>query len=116
MGEFQAKVTFVQFRRFLENYNILAGYNLTHQLFQELFASVDPHKKGYLTQADFLQAFQDHNWQNQCLIELKNALANAFSDISTAFDFFVCFKGTATRTKLNLLGGEKAKIFNFQGH
>jgi hypothetical protein len=35
---------------------------------------MDPHKKGFLTENDWVNAFQSFNWNEQILIELKNAV------------------------------------------
>ena len=36
---------------------VLAGFNLTVKLMQQLFADLDPHKKGHLTELDWENAF-----------------------------------------------------------
>jgi Ca2+-binding EF-hand superfamily protein len=56
----------------------LAGFNLTQNLVQVLFSELDPHKKGYLTENDWINAFQAFNWNDQSFIELKNAIQCSF--------------------------------------
>jgi hypothetical protein len=66
---------------------------MTLPLVQKLFAELDPHKKGYLTVNDWINAFQAFKHEDQIMIELKNALQCAFSDSHSAFHFFLSFKG-----------------------
>ena len=47
------RVTFEQFKRFVEKYHALNGFNMTLPLLQKLFAELDPHKKGFLTESDW---------------------------------------------------------------
>lgn len=35
----------------------LRGFDLSEKLLQELFSDLDPHKKGYLTESDWVNAF-----------------------------------------------------------
>lgn len=35
---------------------------------------MDPHKKGFLTEKDWCNAFLAFNWNEQSLIELKNLI------------------------------------------
>ena len=44
------KVTFELFKRFIDKNDTLLGFNMTLPLMQKLFAEIDPHKKGYLTE------------------------------------------------------------------
>jgi hypothetical protein len=73
-SEHLQKVTFEQFRKFIEKHNALQGFNLTTSLTQQLFSEIDPHKKGYITEKDWLNAFSAFNWSEQVFIELKNAI------------------------------------------
>lgn len=57
-SELLQKVTFDQFKKFVEKTNTLGGFNMTLPLIQKLFAELDPHKKGYLTINDWVNAFQ----------------------------------------------------------
>jgi len=65
---------------------------MTLPLMQKLFAEIDPHKKGFLVESDWLSAFQSFNYNDQILIELKNAIQCAFSDCPSAFEFFLTFR------------------------
>ena len=51
------KVTFDQFKKFIESNQALKGFNMTLPLMQKLFAEIDPHKKGYLVENDWMSAF-----------------------------------------------------------
>ncbi len=35
----------------------MSGFNLTGNLIQKIFSEIDPHKKGYLTESDWNNAF-----------------------------------------------------------
>lgn len=48
-----SKLKFNRFQSFLAKGNVLKGYNLTQNLMHELFAFIDPHKKGYLSLDDW---------------------------------------------------------------
>ena len=86
------KITFDQFKKFIEVNQALAGFNMTLPLIQKLFAELDPHKKGYLSEQDWMNAFTPFNYEDQILIELKNTIQCSFSDCASAFEFFLTFK------------------------
>jgi hypothetical protein len=56
-SEHLQKVTFEQFKKFAEDNRALVGYNMTLPLLQKLFSELDPHKKGYVTENDWVNAF-----------------------------------------------------------
>ena len=68
------KLTFEQFKKFVEKLHALNGFNMTAPLLQQLFAEIDPHKKGFLTEHDWIHAFQPFRHSEQILIELKNTV------------------------------------------
>ena len=41
---------------------MLTGFNLTKQLQQQLFSEIDAHKKGYISENDWILAFSQFNW------------------------------------------------------
>lgn len=45
------------FVQWIEKNQAIQGFNLTENLIQEFFASLDPHKKGYLSENDWQNAF-----------------------------------------------------------
>ena len=53
---------------------------------------MDPHKKGYLTETDWSNALAPFNFNEQALIELKNAIQCSFADCDSAYEFFLTFK------------------------
>jgi hypothetical protein len=53
----------------------LKGFNLTDQLMQQLFSELDPHKKGFLSESDWMLAFGGFNWFEQIIVELENLIA-----------------------------------------
>lgn len=68
------KITFEQFKKFIEGNQALTGFNMTLPLIQKLFAELDPHKKGYLVENDWMNAFSAFNYEDQLLIELRNSI------------------------------------------
>jgi len=48
---------YTQFHKWIESNRILSGFNMTERLIQKLFADLDPHKKGYLSEIDWFNAF-----------------------------------------------------------
>jgi len=53
----QKRLLYSQFYKWLEESRALTGFDLTEKLVQEVFSELDPHKKGYLTENDWLNAF-----------------------------------------------------------
>jgi len=58
----KVKLTFEQLKNFFAKTEALKGFNLTGALLHELFAELDPHKKGFLTINDWSQTFKEFNW------------------------------------------------------
>jgi len=67
----------------------LIGFNLTETLLLKLFSDLDPHKKGHLTEIDWLNAFSSYSWKNQMQNELQSTVASSFSCPREAFRFFL---------------------------
>jgi hypothetical protein len=59
------RVNLEGFSKFLTNNQLLVGFKMTPQLTQELFASIDPHKKGFLTYSDWRNTFERYNYHSQ---------------------------------------------------
>ena len=57
ISEHQKRLLYTQFQKWLESSRALTGFNLTDKLIQQVFSDLDPHKKGYLTENDWLNAF-----------------------------------------------------------
>ena len=92
VSQLAGKLTFDQFRNWVTEHNALAGFNLTNDLLQQLYADIDWHRKGFLTLQDWKQSFEGYQWQDQIMKELKDAVRANFADIRTAFDFFASFQ------------------------
>lgn len=71
----------------MNGHNVLKGFNLTSQLMQRLFASMDPHKKGYLTLKDWKNLFDSFNDVWSIMIDVQNSFASAFDSVDEAFRF-----------------------------
>lgn len=82
------KVKYRDFKEFMEETNALKGFNLTDQLLQQLFSELDPHKKGFLSETDWMAAFGGFNWHQQLVVELENLISCSFKDIESAFKYF----------------------------
>jgi Ca2+-binding EF-hand superfamily protein len=59
------------FSNWVEQKRVLIGFELTDQLVQQVFSEVDPHKKGYVTLDDWLNAFSGYSWQEQMFKEVQ---------------------------------------------
>ena len=89
ISENSRRITYKQFKDWLDSSNALQGFNLTETLLKELFSDLDPHKKGHLTQNDWVNAFGSYNWSNQILEELQSTVASSFFNARAAFSFFL---------------------------
>jgi hypothetical protein len=92
-------VTFEQFKVFIDENRALSGFNLTMPLIQKLFAEIDPHKKGYITENDWNNAFSSFSWNESILVELKNSVQCSFADCDSGFEFFLTFTTKKDTTK-----------------
>eukprot|EP00347_Sterkiella_histriomuscorum_P022283 403331031 len=104
-SEYKNQITYHQFKKTIEKRDLLKGFNLSIQLLQELFAFLDPHKKGYLTLQDFKIHFDinreenvDQNLQKH-FESLKHQIQTGFADVYAAFNYFKCFKQNALESK-----------------
>lgn len=88
ISQFAGKLTFAQFQSYIQQRNALAGFNLTAELLQQLFADMDMHRKGYLTLQDWTLAFAAHRWKEQHYRELTDAMRVNFGEVRRAFEYF----------------------------
>ncbi|CAD8159524.1 unnamed protein product [Paramecium octaurelia] len=85
---YRKKLVFQKFKKWLDEKNVLAGFDLTEKLVYEIFSDLDSHKKGYLVESDWLNAFAQYNWQDQMIKEIQDALSTYFSSIQNAIHYF----------------------------
>lgn len=83
------RITYKQFKKWCDSNQALSGFNLTEVLMKQLFSDLDPHKKGNLTENDWVNAFGSYNWSNQILEELQSTVASSFSSARAAYSFFL---------------------------
>jgi Ca2+-binding EF-hand superfamily protein len=88
------KMTYKHFATWIEEARALTGFNLTEKLLQQLFADLDPHKKGHLTQNDWENAFGGYSADGQMMTEVQDVLNTNFAGIQEAFDYFCDFEKT----------------------
>jgi hypothetical protein len=81
------KINYNLFRDFIRKHDALKGFSLTEDLYQKLFAEMDPHKKTYLSIDDWKNAFQTFNTYDNVMIELKNFLQVQFANVESAYAF-----------------------------
>jgi hypothetical protein len=81
-------MVFQRFKKWIDEMNVLSGFDLTEKLLHELFSDLDSHKKGYLTENDWTNAFLHYDWQQQMVQEVSEALKTNFAAISEAIRFF----------------------------
>jgi Ca2+-binding EF-hand superfamily protein len=108
ISEYSGKITFAQFKQFIDTKDVLAGFNLTLPLLQELFVEIDIRRKGYISDMDWNAAFAGHQSKLLSLQELKDTLRANFADMESAFDFFLSFHLTQPPGKLQLSEFEAA--------
>lgn len=89
-------MTFDSWHKFILQQNLLAGFNLTAQLLQELFSELDPHKKGYLSYNDWKNAFGSYDYHDQLLTELKALIKAQFANYDSAYKFMLTFGHSQT--------------------
>jgi Ca2+-binding EF-hand superfamily protein len=87
ISERMSKISIAQFRKFLDDTRALSGFNLSKQLVNELFSEIDPHKKGYLVENDWVNAFGSYDWKSQLINEFKNAISCHFQSAESAFEY-----------------------------
>ena len=102
------RVTLVSFLAWINSTQVLTEYRLTNQLIQQLFAYLDPHKKGYLSAEDWTLCLGTFNYSTSCLQEVKDAIRSNFSDVKTAFDYFLTYHTETPPDKISLKDFEKA--------
>ncbi|OMJ89166.1 hypothetical protein SteCoe_8712 [Stentor coeruleus] len=91
VSELTGKIKLEQFIKWVESNQVLRGFNLTQQLLEKLFADLDPHRKAYITESDWDHAFENINYNDQCIKEIKDAVRSNFVDIRSAFEYFASF-------------------------
>ena len=65
------------------------GFNLSKDEIMALFASLDSHKKNYLTKQDLENKLQIFNFYNKMHIDIKNFFQQNFTNGIDAFKFFI---------------------------
>jgi len=103
---YTSKIVYKTFKAWIEDNNVLQGFNLTSNLMMQFFADLDPHRKGYLTYNDWQLAFQNYNWNTQILDEFRNILYTNFTSIDAAFNhFYLKGSNSCQRNGLSLESG-----------
>jgi hypothetical protein len=92
-------MTYSHFASWIEKSQALAGFNLTERLLQQLFADLDPHKKGYLTFFDWENSFGGYNFHDQIFAEVQEAFNANYSDIGSTFELFMSHETNTNQTK-----------------
>lgn len=85
---YKNRLLYQSFKQWIEDNQTLNGFDLTDKLLLEVFSSLDPHKKGYVTLNDFKNNFSAYQWQKQMKQEVQQAIDNDFEDIDKAYQFF----------------------------
>lgn len=68
-------------------------------MLKEIFASLDPHKKGYLSESDFAHAFGHFDWKSSLSNEFLETLQIKFKSIGEAFKYICNFNSSNVLTK-----------------
>ncbi|KAL4439089.1 hypothetical protein ABPG74_008864 [Tetrahymena malaccensis] len=89
ISQHQKRMVFKQFSQWVDQSRALVGFDLTENQTQKVFSSLDPHKKGYLTQNDWINQFKNFSWKDQMQVEVREALQQNFDSKNSAFSFFL---------------------------
>jgi hypothetical protein len=93
------------FLNWIQTNNILHGFNLTRDLLCKLFAWLDPHRKGYLTEADWLHLFGNTTFYFDAYLDKKEDVESIVSDIKRALgESFTSLEGV-----IKFMGNEVTK-------
>lgn len=65
---------------------------INESMLKELFAELDPHKKGYLGESDFVAAFGHYDWKSSMAIELVETLQAKFGSPKEAYKHLCQYK------------------------
>jgi hypothetical protein len=60
---------------------------------EKLFAELDPHKKGFISETDFVNAFGGFDWEGQMTLEVVDYVRAHFKTPKEAYSFFSGAKG-----------------------
>jgi len=101
---------YAQFHKWIEGNRILSGFNMTERLIQKLFADLDPHKKGYLSEIDWFNAFSGYDASQQILLEVQEVIASNYDSIDNAYEFFLSIENQIypNNTQVSYPGFQKA--------
>lgn len=69
IGRDEKNLIFNNFQKWVTENKILTGFMLNEPMLKELFAALDPHKKGYLSESDFNTAFGKYDWKSSMVME-----------------------------------------------
>ena len=85
IGRTEKNLLSSNFLKWIQQNGILTGFMANENMLKELFASLDPHKKGYLSENDFNHAFGNFDWKSSVAMEFIETLQTKFSEIKEAF-------------------------------
>ncbi|KAL4511758.1 hypothetical protein ABPG72_012603 [Tetrahymena utriculariae] len=84
------KIEYQKLNDWILQTNALFGFNLTETLLQQLFAYMDPHKKGYITQDDWVECLKIYTESKDIpLSDLTDLIYFSFKSNDEAFRFFL---------------------------
>ncbi|EGR32182.1 hypothetical protein IMG5_093060 [Ichthyophthirius multifiliis] len=86
---YKKHMIYSQLMKWIQETDALRGFDLSDRLSQELFADLDPHKKGFLTFSDWQSTFGGYNWNFQMQEELREYIKTNFESSEKAYEFFL---------------------------
>ena len=69
---------FASFKKWIDQQNTLAGFDLTEHMLYQLFADIDVHKKGALNEVDWINAFGHFDCTEQMIAEISDTFKSNF--------------------------------------
>lgn len=125
---FHQNIPYANFKTWLEENQVLRGFNLTEKLIQQLFSYLDPHKKGHLTENDWEVAFGGYTSDELNITELRDFISASYNSPTDAWEYYMHYEAngypktyldynTFSRASLEMLQGrlneeELKKIWN----
>ncbi|KAL4466773.1 hypothetical protein ABPG74_010370 [Tetrahymena malaccensis] len=84
----QNRLLYTKFKQWIDENRVLKGFNLTEKLLQQLFSDFDPHKKGYLSEHDWVSQLKSYDSTEMMIKEISEGIETQFSDAKEAFQTF----------------------------
>jgi Ca2+-binding EF-hand superfamily protein len=107
----EKNLVFNNFQKWMNDNKVLTGFMLNESMLKELFAELDPHKKGYLSESDFTTAFGKFDWKSAMVIEFVDTLQAKFGSEKEAFQHLCSYNKSSQILNYNQFSKSVKEIF-----